>query len=83
MSISTVSEEICRFIHSEVENMEIDSIGSDTSLLESGILDSFSMVNLLSFLNGTFGIEIPDDELLPENFETPLAIARLVCRSYA
>jgi acyl carrier protein len=37
-------------------------------LFESGMLDSFGLLDLVSGLEGEFGIVIPDTDLLPTNF---------------
>lgn len=42
----------------------------ETPLLESGILDSLSLLQLVVFLEGRFGVTIGDADLLPQNFET-------------
>jgi acyl carrier protein len=39
-------------------------------LLESGILDSLGILELVAFVEQNFGIVLSDDELLPENFQT-------------
>ena len=39
-------------------------------LLESGILDSLGILDLVAFVEQNFGILLSDDELLPENFQT-------------
>ena len=39
-------------------------------LLESGILDSLGILDLVAFVEQNFGIVLSDDELLPENFQT-------------
>jgi acyl carrier protein len=41
-----------------------------TPLLESGILDSLSLLQLVVFLEERFEITVGDADLLPENFET-------------
>ncbi len=48
----------------------IIKVEDDQSLLEEGIIDSLKMVELLSFIEGRYGIVVDDDELIPENFET-------------
>lgn len=45
-------------------------VADETSLLESGILDSLSLLQLVVFLEGRFGITVGDADLLPENFAT-------------
>lgn len=44
------------------------SIGDDTPLLESSIIDSLGILDVVSFLEQTFNITVSDDELIPENF---------------
>jgi acyl carrier protein len=46
----------------------------DDNLLESGILDSLGILDLVHFLEQSFGIILSDEELVAENFQT---IARL------
>lgn len=54
------------------------TIGADEPLLDSGVLDSASILELVSFLEDRFGISIEDDELVPEHFETIDTVAKLV-----
>ncbi len=43
-------------------------LANETSLLETGILDSLSLLRLVVFLEERFGITMGDAGLLPENF---------------
>jgi acyl carrier protein len=52
----------------------------DTELVVQGILDSIEILNLVSFLEEHFGVSVPIDDFIPENFATPRAIAELVSR---
>jgi len=52
---------------------------SDTSLLlQSGIVDSLGILELVAFIEQEFGISVSDDELLPENFQTLQALTSFV-----
>jgi acyl carrier protein len=42
----------------------------ETSFLQSGIIDSTGILELVSFLEETYGITIQDEELIPENFDS-------------
>jgi acyl carrier protein len=53
-------------------------IEADTSLLDSGLVDSTGIFELVSFLEGEFGIEVADEEIVPEHFESPRLIAAFV-----
>jgi acyl carrier protein len=43
-------------------------LANDTSLLDSGILDSLNLLRLVVFIEDRFGITMGDTDLLPENF---------------
>ncbi|MGO9242655.1 MAG: phosphopantetheine-binding protein [Bryobacteraceae bacterium] len=43
---------------------------ADESLFESGTLDSFALPDLVSALEQSFGISIPDSDMNPRKFET-------------
>ena len=40
------------------------------NLLESGILDSLGILDLVAFVEQNFGIVLNDDELVPDNFQS-------------
>jgi acyl carrier protein len=44
------------------------AVSADLPLLESGIIDSLGVLDLVGFLEQTFNIKIDDDELTPGNF---------------
>jgi acyl carrier protein len=48
------------------------------SLIDSGIVDSLGILDLVAFLESEFGLQIADDELLPENFQTIDCIVTLI-----
>jgi len=48
----------------------------DTSFLESGLIDSMGVLELVDFLEGEFGIDVGDSELVPENLDS----IRNICR---
>jgi acyl carrier protein len=52
----------------------------DTRLMEQGLLDSISLVQLIQYLETEFGIAIPDSEIGPAIFASPAAIAAFVAR---
>ena len=56
------------------------AIGPDTSLFDSGILDSFALPELVSALERTFGIAIPDADLTAQTFESVNRIVSYIQR---
>jgi acyl carrier protein len=51
-----------------VQDPALLPLANETSLLESGILDSLGLLRLVVFLEEQFGITMGDADLLPENF---------------
>jgi acyl carrier protein len=52
----------------------------DTSLLGQGIIDSTGVLELVSFLERDFEIEVKDLEILPENLDSVARIAAYLAR---
>ncbi len=71
--------EIRSFITSNfLFNSRDSSLADDTSFLESGTIDSTGVLELVGFLEKTFGVKIEDEELLPENLDSINSIARFI-----
>lgn len=47
-----------------------DEIGDDASFMETGIIDSTGILELIEFVEETYSITVEDDELLPENLDS-------------
>lgn len=77
----TTNDVIRDFITTEIMHIPSGAaLGDDDPLIESGIIDSLGIMSLLSFVEGEFSIEIPGDDLLPENFSSIAAITALIER---
>ena len=46
-----------------------EGLTEETSFLESGIVDSTGILEIVSFIEETYGIIIDDEDLLPENLD--------------
>ena len=51
---------------------------TEDALIDDGLLDSFDIVTLVAEIDDTFGIEIPAEALIPENFNSAKAIFALI-----
>ncbi len=70
MNKATIEQKITGFINTVLLDGQGDDLEPDTPLLKLGIIDSLSMVKLVSFINETFEAEIPPEDILPNNFMT-------------
>jgi acyl carrier protein len=75
MSHTSLRAAITGFIRKNFVYDEKRQIGDDESFLSSGILDSTGVVELIAFLEETYGVHFEDEELVAENFDT---LAKLV-----
>ena len=50
----------------------------DESLVEEGIIDSTGILELIEFLESTFGIEVSEAETVPENLGSISSLTRFV-----
>ena len=58
---------------------EEDSELSDSqSFLESGLIDSTGILEVITFLEETYEIEVEDEEMVPENLDSVERVARFV-----
>ena len=55
-----------------------NSVQENTSFFEEGNVHSWSILELVKFLEGTYGIKIENDEIIPENLDNLQNISRFI-----
>jgi len=50
----------------------------DADLLNQGIIDSMGVLQLITYMEETFGIQVSDEEITPENFRSLNTLMSLV-----
>jgi acyl carrier protein len=76
----SIEHEVRNFI---VENYLLareDSLSNDDSFLEKGIFDSTGILELVSFVEHKYKIQLEPDELVPENLDSIASLARFLQR---
>ena len=53
----------------------------NASLFLSGVLDSFSLVDLVTVIESEFGIRVDDADLRPETFDTISRVEAFIARA--
>lgn len=76
MNEANIISEIRQYIKTHILAEDVE-IGSETILQDAG-LDSFSTVEIILFIERQYGLVIPDDMMVPENFKTLKALAATV-----
>jgi len=52
--------------------------GNSVDLIKKGILDSFLMIRLISFIEEEIGISVDMEKLTPENFNSLITIEKTI-----
>ncbi|HVN64144.1 MAG TPA: phosphopantetheine-binding protein [Candidatus Binataceae bacterium] len=82
MKVSSLEREIRDFLLEEaLAPRNIRTLEPDESLFKTGAIDSMVVMKAVAFCEENFGIEIPDEEIIPENFTSVRALARLIERT--
>ena len=69
-----MTETILTHIKNEILNNPDDDLTSDEDLLSSGLIDSLGVMSLIGFLEETYGVKIPPEDMTIENFISAEAI---------
>jgi acyl carrier protein len=54
------------------------SLGPDDSFLDKGIIDSTGVLELVAYIQKEFGIEVLDQEIIPDNFDSMAKLTRYI-----
>jgi acyl carrier protein len=67
-------------IESFLYGQDDNTLDDDVSFLETGIIDSTGVLELVSFVQETYGITVTDDELVPDNFDSLNKLEQFITR---
>ncbi len=81
MKTDSIEAAVHRFVTDEVLAVRnLEPVRRDESLFRTGAVDSISIARIVAFCEERFSISIPEDEIVPEHFETVRAIALMIDR---
>jgi acyl carrier protein len=73
--------EIRQFVQKDLLMDDVSAmLGDDESFLESGTIDSTGVLEVVMFLEQTFGMKVHDREMLPENLDSVNRLVQFVLR---
>lgn len=73
-----ISIQLAQFIATEILKQPGRAIAEDETLISSGLVDSFSLVDLALFVEDKFGVRIDDTELKANTFDTLAQLGDLI-----
>ena len=73
-----IQAKLSTFITREILKQPKRTLTLDEALLSSGLIDSFSLMDLSIFIENTFGVRIDETELNPDVFDTLSQLSSLI-----
>lgn len=75
-----IKEQVRAFVTSNFYVADPASLEDGASLLDRGIIDSTGVLEVIFFIEETFGIKVEDSEMLPDNLDSVERISNFVAR---
>lgn len=80
MDIMGIKKQVRAFVTSNFYVAAQTALEDGASLLDRGIIDSTGVLEVIFFIEETFGIKVEDSEMLPDNLDSIEQIANFVAR---
>lgn len=74
----TMIQQLGSYLASQILKQPNRNITADEPLISSGLIDSFSLMDIALYVEDTFGVRIEDTELNAEAFDTLTQLASLI-----
>lgn len=78
MADSETRSEIRQYLTGEILNDPGYPLDDDESLISSGLIDSFSLVDIALWIEQTYGVHVDDTELSADTFDTVAELAQFI-----
>jgi acyl carrier protein len=75
-----IEDKIRHFIVKNLYYTEDNTIAEEDSFLETGVIDSMGVMELVTFVQSEFGVEAAQQEIVVENFDSIRKLANFVRR---
>lgn len=78
-----IREQVRQFIVKNFYVADPAALPDHASLLDRGVIDSTGVLEVIGFIESTFGVRVEDEEMLPENLDSIEQISAFVLRKKA
>lgn len=78
-----MKDKVRAFVTSNFYVADPSSLQDTESLLDSGIIDSTGVLEVIGFIEDSFGLTVEDHEMLPENLDSIERIANFIQKKLA
>jgi acyl carrier protein len=75
----SILEDLEKVLLNEIAvDLDKKSLTPDEDLLEKGIIDSLGIMKLVLFMEEAFGIQVLDEDIIPDNFQNLKVMVKFV-----
>jgi acyl carrier protein len=78
--MNDIRNDIRTFVVKQFLFGEENGMADSASLLDQGVVDSTGILEVVAFLESTYGLKVADEELVPDNLDSIESIVRFVQR---
>jgi acyl carrier protein len=78
--MENIKNQVRSFVTSNFYVADPTTLNDEASLLDRGVIDSTGVLEVIFFIEETFGIKVEDSEMLPDNLDSIERIANFVAR---
>lgn len=83
MTDDVIRKRLREFVAKNFYLADPGSFDDRSSFLDRGIIDSTGVLELVSFVEGEYGLAVADEDIVPTNFDSIDALAAFVARKRA
>ena len=76
--MTEIISQLSTFLSTEILKQPDRTLVPDEALISSGLIDSFSLMDVALFIEDTFGVRIEDTELNADTFDNLTQLASLI-----
>jgi acyl carrier protein len=73
-----IPQKLAQYISTQILKQPNRQIAADEALISSGLVDSFSLVDLALFVEDSYGVHLDDTELNADSFDSLAQLAALI-----
>jgi len=78
--LEQIESKVRQFLRENFFVDDSEELQEDMSFMQTHLIDSTGFVELIAFVEESFGIEVRDEEMLPENLDSIASLKRYVTR---
>ncbi|HQA68729.1 MAG TPA: acyl carrier protein [Aggregatilineales bacterium] len=78
MDNASIRARLCEYLTTDILRDPSYPLGDDEPLISSGLVDSFSLVDIALWVEQQFGVHLDNSELNADNFDTVAELAAYV-----